>query len=164
MSSDTPTTEVPTVQQQAAASSPDAVIQEIDKRVASLESELLAAREKIKESETRRQLQRLLLEAQTIDVDAATLLAEAALRQGAATLEKLGERAIGKVVDDIRRQKPLLFRSVPKPAASAMGVGVEPTDTPIAGAAEEAARTGHRVDLLRYLRLRRARQQGAASS
>lgn len=166
MSTDNPTTDTqdtPPAPQPPAPSVTDTTIQDIDTRVASLEGELRAAREKIKESETRRQIQRLLMEAQTIDVDSATLLAEAALKEGAATLDKLGDRAIAKVIDDIRRRKPLLFRSTPKPRASAMSTRIEQTDTPIASAAEEAARSGHRTDLLRYLRLRRTRLQEAAS-
>lgn len=149
----------------SAPPSPDptgSVVDAIDSRVAALEGELHAAREKIRESEARRHIQRLLMEAQTIDVDACTLLAEAALKQGASALEKLGDRAIARVVDDLRRQKPALFRSAPRARASAMGGVFERPESPIAGAAEEAARTGSRTDLLRYLRLRRARRQEAS--
>lgn len=141
----------------------DVASQDAAARVALLEGELRAARNQIKESETRRQIQRLLMEAETIDVDSATLLAETALKEGGAKFDKLGDRAIGRVIDEIRRQKPLLFRSTSKPRASAMSARIEQPGTPMVTAAEEAARSGHRTDLLRYLRLRWVRLQESAT-
>ncbi|MBC7773544.1 MAG: hypothetical protein H7210_13695 [Pyrinomonadaceae bacterium] len=167
MSSEVPTTEnQDTMVTQAVAPAPvivDTTVQNMELRVASLEEELRAAQVKIKESELRRQIQRLLLEAQTIDIDATTLLVEAALKAGGARVDTLGARAAAKVVDDIRRQKPLLFRGGLRPGASVMGARIEQSGTPIASAAEEAARSGHRADLLRYLRLRRSGYQNTAS-
>lgn len=118
-----------------------------------LQAELRKARTALAQSETRRHAQRLLLEARTIDLDAATLLVEAAL--GPATHNDAESApdatVIAKAVEDLRRKKPILFRAS---SGSAMSPHVQKSG--IAGdLLHHAAATGDRNALLRYLRARR---------
>ncbi len=101
--------------------------------------------------ERRQQADALLLDADAIDLEAARLLTE----QAVLTMD---EPDIKMAVDDLRRHKPYLFRHRHDPDHSAMAPAIQSTGhDPAEQAAQNAARTGDRRDLLRYLRLRRAR-------
>jgi len=130
---------------------------ELRTRLAEMEKELSFAKERLVEADTRRTLQRHLIGAHAIDVDAAMLLAENLLKEGARSPEEVGERGLLKVVEDLRRKKPALFRSPVRSGSSSMAPGLQQPLTPISSAAEDAMRTGRRSDVLRYLRLRRGR-------
>lgn len=101
--------------------------------------------------ERRQQADALLVDAETIDMEAARLLTEQAVLM-------MDEPDIKLAVDDLRRHKPYLFRRRHDPDLSAMAPTIQPTGhDPAEQAAQNAARTGDRRDLLSYLRLRRTR-------
>ena len=113
-----------------------------------LERELAEARATIAALERRQRIDDLLRDADTIDLDAARLLTELAVTQ-------MDEPDVAAAVADLRRHKPYLFR--PTPPTGGMparhdDAAVDHTDE----AAREAATSGDRRDLLRYLRLKRS--------
>ncbi len=122
-----------------------------DERVRELEARLASRNEDVARLERRAQLDELLREAHVIDLDAARLLTE----MTAAALDDADDLAAA--VTELRTSKPWLFAPPAPPvrSASAPRVMRRPVD-PIEDAATDAARTGARRDLLRYLRLRRS--------
>lgn len=111
-----------------------------------LDTNLKASEETITALERRQRIDALLAEADAVDLDAARLLTEAAVTQ-------MDDADVATAVEDLRRHKPYLFRQTRRSAA-AMGPS-DPEDPAVDDAAQCAATTGHRRDLLRYLRLRR---------
>jgi len=113
---------------------------------------LLAAREsEIARLNRRIDIDNALREARAIDVEVASILLERAVESTP------GGAGIVKAVDELRRRKPFLFeppRARPI-AQSPRSPQAPPRD--LERAAADAASTGHRTDLLRYLRLRRKR-------
>lgn len=115
-------------------------------QLAAARADLAAAREALGASERRRQIERALSEADTLDVEAAALLTEAAVAS-------MSEPDVPAAVADLQRTRPHLFRQ----RTSLGGAMSEHIDPP--GAIDQAARaagTGDKRALLRYLRLRRA--------
>jgi len=126
-------------------------LQEMHRRVAALENSLHESRESIDQLERRRRIDALLVEADAIDLDAARLLTEAAVQQ-------MDEPDVSLAVDDLRRHKPFLFHHDALDGLSAMGPRHDHEGhDPAQSAAANAASTGDRRDLLRYLRLKRGR-------
>jgi hypothetical protein len=119
-------------------------------RIDELEQQIAEKDQLIRDLEQREQIGNLLREADAIDVDAARLLTEA-------TLAAMDQPDIERAVADLRRTKPYLFRVRSRPVAgqSPRGVAAPSCEDRAAQAASEAAVTGHRRDLLRYLRMRR---------
>jgi len=115
----------------------------------------LAERERtIAALERRQRIDELLLDARAIDLDSARLLTETAMADAA---EPDPEAAVA----ELRRRKPFLFRAG-RSASGALSPhtaldGQQSAAVSAERAAVEAHATGHRRDLLRYLRLRRAR-------
>ena len=71
----------------------------------------------------------------------------------------MDEPDVRLAVEDLRRHKPYLFRHASPDEAGAMSPRRElDGHDPAEHAAEEAARTGDRRDLLRYLRMKRKEQ------
>lgn len=107
------------------------------------------AEQMIDAMERRQRIDALLAEADAVDIDAARLLTEAAVRS-------MDEPDVAEAVNDLRRHKPFLFHP---DSTSANGLALAPQiegqDDPLAQAAERAQHSGDRRDLLRYLRLRR---------
>ena len=100
--------------------------------------------------ERQQKIDRLLAESEAIDLEAARLLTEAAV-------EEMEEPDVEAVVEDLRRHKPYLFRQR-GPVRLAMGARTRAGSQERAeDAAREASMSGNRRDLLRYLRLRRAK-------
>lgn len=112
-----------------------------------LQAELTESREALVQAEQRRRIDQLLTEAEAIDLPAARLLTEAAI-------EQMSDGDVAEAVSDLRRHKPYLFRH-----RGARGGSLSPRPRHGHGqvdeAAAEAASSGDRRDLLRYLRLRR---------
>ena len=107
------------------------------------------AKQTITGLERRQQADALLMDAEAIDLEAARLLTEQAVLM-------MDDPDIKMAVDDLRRHKPYLFRRRLDPDHSAMAPAIHSTGhDPAEQAAQNAARTGDRRDLLRYLRLRR---------
>jgi TolA-binding protein len=112
-----------------------------------LQAELAESREALVQAEKRRRIDQLLTEAEAIDLPAARLLTEAAV-------EQMSDGDVADAVSDLRRHKPYLFRQ-----RGTSGGSLSPRPRHAHGqvdeAAAEAANSGDRRDLLRYLRLRR---------
>ena len=126
-------------------------LQEMHRRVAALEESLHQSQATADRLERRRAIDAMLLDADAIDLDAARLLTEAAV-------EQMDEPDVKLAVDDLRRHKPFLFHRDPLAGLSAMGPRHDHAmHDPAQSAAAEAASTGDRRDLLRYLRLKRSR-------
>lgn len=103
------------------------------------------------------QIDQALREAGAIDQDAAQALIDSALKQ-------VPQPDVAQAVKDLCRSKPYLFRQRMrrgKPASGVMSARASAADSPRATdldrAADAALQTGKRIDVLRYLRLRRAK-------
>jgi signal recognition particle GTPase len=110
--------------------------------------ELEQSRSLIDKLERRQQIDEVLSESDAVDLEVTRLLTEAAV-------EMMEDPDIREVVEDLRRHKPYLFR---KQSVKATVMGAHPRGpgrSEVNQAAEQAAATGNRRDLLRYLRLRR---------
>lgn len=132
--------------------------QTAEQQLEALKEELRVVNAKLEESgqtisdlERRQRVDALLSEADAIDLEAARLLTEQAVL-------RMDEPDVELAVKDLRRHKPYLFRRRSDTLDSAMAPSLSPNGhDPAEQAAEDAARSGDRRDLLRYLRLRRAR-------
>ncbi|MEX2672509.1 MAG: hypothetical protein WD294_10405 [Phycisphaeraceae bacterium] len=136
--------------------------QAAEQKLEALQAELAATRESLSESEQaladaerRQRIDQLLSESEAIDVEAARLLTEVAVTQ-------MEEPDVAAAVEELRSRKPYLFRQHgggtgaggSMSARRRGGAGSQLTE-----AAEAAATTGQRQDLLRYLRMRRGVRQ-----
>lgn len=136
---------------QAAEQALDETKRELDSSRARL-SEL---EETITALERRARVDQLLAEAEAIDLESARLLTEIAISE-------MEEPDAEAAVEELKRRKPALFRTKlrttsaqsPLPVA---GAEAGARTAAVAAAAEAAQTTGHRTDLLRYLRLKRRR-------
>jgi hypothetical protein len=111
-------------------------------------AELEGVRGTVQKLERRQKIDEMLTESEAVDVEVARLLTEAAV-------ELMEQPDIRLAVEDLRRQKPYLFRRRAGGATAmpAHGRGEDRGDA--SRAAERAVVSGDRRDLLRYLRLRR---------
>lgn len=116
-------------------------------RLREAESALAQSREALDAAERRHQIDLLLIEQETVDLESSRLLTELALTQ-------MPERDVAMAVGDLRRRKPFLFRSRRHTGAGA-AMSAASARSPSEQAATEAARSGDRGALLRYLRARR---------
>lgn len=107
---------------------------------------LAEAQKALGASEQRRQIERQLESAGAIDLETGTLLVEQAM--GA-----MKEPSVAGALAQVRRNKPWLFR--PRAEASA-ALGAPAASGEADRSAAEAAATGDRRALLRYLRARRS--------
>lgn len=126
-------------------------LNELNSRFEQLQSELGEARQTVEQLERRQQIDALLAEADAVDIEAARLLTERAV-------EQMSEPDVQLAVADLRRTKPYLFRQGRAEGGGAMTArfGSVAGDPPEAEeAAQRAAISGDRRDLLDYLRLRR---------
>ncbi len=110
-------------------------------------AELTQLRDTVSVMERRQKIDALLTDADAVDFEVARLLTEAAV-------EAMDEPDVHLAIDELRRSKPYLFRS-PRGVAGAMGVRRYDPHEQAEQAADAAARSGDRRDLLHYLRLRR---------
>ncbi|MEO0513647.1 MAG: hypothetical protein AAF108_12275 [Planctomycetota bacterium] len=120
---------------------------ELRDRFTRLQSQLDDSRQTITSLERRQKIDALLTDSNAIDLEAARLLTEISVSQ-------MDEPDVASAVNELRRQKPYLFRRPRGTIDSAMAPHVDPP-APERLAAERAAVTGDRRDLLDYLRLRR---------
>ncbi|MDX2116298.1 MAG: hypothetical protein SFZ24_11865 [Planctomycetota bacterium] len=118
-------------------------------RVAELERTLAETREALDSAERRHRIDLALIEAQTVDLESARLLTEM-------TVSAMPEPDVERAVAELRARKPFLFRQSRRhPGAAVVASAREPGPDAVERAADEAARTGDRGALLRYLRARR---------
>jgi hypothetical protein len=127
-----------------------------------LRAELAQRDRALAQLRTRHALELRLRDAGTVDIDAALALAERALTDKPEPAEADAQSA----VTELQRMRPWLFRT--QAAGSPVGTGVQSAAADDArsqrarrlkDAAEDASVSGSRMDLLRYLRLRRKRQR-----
>jgi len=117
----------------------------------SLQSQLDQARQTIDHLERRQKMDALLAEAEPIDTEAARLLTEQ-------TVQQMDEPDVQSAVEELRQRRPYLFRESSQATGSTMAARADDDAMPASEqAAEQAAMSGDRRDLLRYLRLRRGR-------
>lgn len=120
---------------------------ELRDRFTQLQTQLDDSQQTISSLERRQKIDALLTESDAIDLDAARLLTEI-------SVSHMDEPDVASAVEELRRQKPYLFRKRTGTIDSVMSAHVE-SASPEQVAAERAASTGDRRDLLDYLRLRR---------
>ncbi len=114
-----------------------------------MQSQLSASKQTIDQLERRQRIEAELAEEEALDVEAARLLTEVAVQQ-------MREPDVKLAVADLKRHKPWLFGQKRGATAGAMPARKMSAQVPEAlVAAEKAASTGDRRDLLRYLKLRR---------
>ncbi len=121
---------------------------ELRDRFTQLQAQLDSSQDTITSLERRQKIDALLTNSDAIDLEAARLLTEISVSQ-------MDEPDVSAAVSDLRRQKPYLFRHRPRVNDSAMAPRVDLPAAQASAAAERAAATGDRRDLLDYLRLRR---------
>jgi hypothetical protein len=135
------------------AQSAEQSLEDVQRELQAKSQRVMELEETIAELERRSAIDQLLIEAEAIDLEAARLLTESAVRQ-------MDESDVAEAVAELKRAKPFLFRQR-KPSASNMSAridganGAHAASDAIEHAAAEAHATGDRTDLLRYLRLRR---------
>lgn len=118
-------------------------------RALAAESKLDELTTTLAQSERRRQIDVELAHAQTIDIEAARLLTEAALAQSKSP-------DIPKAIADLKKHKPFLFRPARPPASSMSAAGKPTSQVELTQIADHARATGDKRALLQYLRARRA--------
>ena len=138
------------------SNSPETQLAELEAKFHETQSALAETRKQLEAAERRQKIDQALLEADTVDLETARLLTEVAVGL-------MSDGDVQQAVDELRRRKPYLFRHRWAGRAisggGAIGGGAMAARSrpgaPAEEAAETAAQTGNRRDLLRYLRTRR---------
>ena len=128
---------------------PETQLVELQAKFDETSAALVETRKQLEAIERRQKIDQALIEADAVDLESARLLTEVAVGL-------MDEADVQSAVDELRRRKPFLFRRR-EPAGGAMSPRPR-HGAPAAQAAEQAAATGNRRDLLRYLRTRRSRR------
>ena len=138
--------------------SPEDRVGALESRVSELVGTLALTREALDAAERRHQIDLALVEADAVDLETARLLTEVAVSQ-------MDDRDVAQAVRELRQRKPFLFKGGTKPDSrpparitrhiGAMGAHAGAAVSPLRAFANEAATTGDRGALLRYLRARR---------
>ena len=133
------------------AQAAEATLEEVKAQLAHNEEQIRRSDAMIAALERRVAIDEALVESDAVDLDAARLLVEQSIAGGEA-------KDIDGAVAELQRRKPLMFRRR-KFAATALAAretnGHTPHREQLVRAAAEASSSGHRMDVLRYLRLRR---------
>jgi hypothetical protein len=128
----------------------EAELERLRTRIAELEAQLKEKDEAIDAIETRRRIDTAVSAAGAVDIEAAALLT-------AVAIEGVEDADIEGAVAELRSEKPFLFASSGGVRGAAAGSSMAPAAARegVTHAAAEAAATGDRAALLRYLRMRR---------
>lgn len=129
-------------------------LHETQQRLQTLQSQLAEAQASASRLERRQRIDALLIDAGAIDLDAARTLAEHALGQSSGGDGGDNAPDPAAVIAEMQRRRPYLFRRATHAGNGLMSPRLEDA-SPLEAAAERAAETGDRRDLLAYLRLRR---------
>jgi hypothetical protein len=123
---------------------------ELEKQLGEAKASLEESQAALDSSERKRQIERELAESDAIDLEAASLLTEAAV-------EQMSKPDVAMAVADLRRRKPWLFRSGRQGGSGSMASAPDPAteQARLNDGLLKAARGGDRRALLRYLRSRR---------
>lgn len=126
-------------------------LESMQQKLQSLQSKLDEAEQTIHHLERRQKIDETLAASDPIDTEAVRLLTEQ-------TIQQMDEPDVQAAVEELRQRRPYLFHQQSGASGSAMAARVadQPAHEP-EQAAEHAAMSGDRRDLLRYLRLRRNR-------
>jgi len=116
-------------------------------RVVELECELTTARETLVARDAQQELEVAIAAAGAIDPETVRLLVERAA-------EKTPDVGVGELVSELKDRKPLLFREAGVPG-SPMAARATSRSSKDLAMARDAAASGDRASLLRYLRVRR---------
>ncbi|MEC9372665.1 MAG: hypothetical protein VYC34_02435 [Planctomycetota bacterium] len=119
-------------------------------KISELEEALSTAQSALERSERSRSLEVALLQAETIDLETARLVSES-------VLEQMKEGDAAAAVAEVKRRKPHLFRQKAPSPSAAMSPAAEGEGGALRAAAEQAAASGDRTSVLRYLRLKRTK-------
>lgn len=132
-------------------------LSELQGKLKNVENELNKTQQTIAHLERRQKIDALLADADTMDFEVARLLTEAAV-------ESMDEPDVALAIADLRRGKPYLFRQRAAASAAAMSARTRGNASPSTiEAAQVAAASGDRRDLLQYLRLRRSGSHAATA-
>lgn len=135
-------------------------IEELRRRLDDAQRALAERDDAIDQLERRHRLERLLIDAEAVDIEAATLLAQIAMNDA---IDPDGNPpSEADIVDQMKVNRPFLFgpreASNHPPLPNGATLAQEHAEiSALERAAEEAASTGDRNALLRYLRIRRGR-------
>ncbi len=130
-------------------------LETLKQELAAREQELAMQSQRLADLERQRAIDDALLAANAVDLEAARILAERLLAE-------MEQPHVETAVSDLQRRKPYLFqRSLVQRGIGAMAPRHDAEqaashERTLTQAASEAASTGKRADLLRYLRLRRS--------
>lgn len=118
----------------------------LESQVKEFEESLTSIRAQLQDEQRARAIDAELHKAEPIDADTVRMLIEVSITDKA-------NADVAKVVTDLKKRKPFLFREVPR--RGAYGTFAEAGIDESRSLAEEARLTGDRNALLRYLRARR---------
>lgn len=133
------------------AQAAEKIVDELQQQLSSSVSRVAELEQVVSDLERASRVDQLLIEADAVDLESARLLT-------AMAIEQMDEPDVAEAVAELKRRKPFLFRAVSR-SSGVMGARADDVGGVVDAAdraASEAASTGHRSDLLRYLRLRRA--------
>ena len=134
------------------AQAAEAMLEEAKSQLARNEEQIRESEALIASLEQRMVIDELLVENESVDLEAARLLVERALAEGNA-------EDADSAVAELKRRKPMLFHRPRKSEAITQAVrdanGHAPHHEQLIRAGSLATESGHRHDVLRYLRLRR---------
>lgn len=137
------------IRQRKRAQAAEQQVGELQNKLKDAQDELGKTQRTIAQLERRQKIDALLADADAVDFEVARLLTEAAV-------EVMEEPDVATAIEELRRGKPYLFRHRAAPSAGAMPARARGHDSSTTmEAAQVAAASGDRRDLLRYLRLRR---------
>ena len=136
------------------AQAAEATLEEVKAQLAQNEEQIRRSEALIESLERRVAIDEALVESDAVDLEATRLLVEQSLADGEA-------EDVESAIAELQRRKPVLFRSRPRngeaiaqAARDANGQSLHRHQ--LVRAASDASVTGHRHDVLRYLRLRRS--------
>jgi len=121
---------------------------ELGARLGEVSAALSQAQRALASEQLRRQIEVELVQAETVDIETARLLTEAAVSQ-------VQTPDVAGAVAQLRAKKPFLFRAKKAPASATGGAARAPSPTELVEVAAQARQSGDRRSLLRYLRARR---------
>ncbi len=133
------------------AQAAEKILQDMKQELSSKDALLKEHEKTIEAMERSHRIDELLLEADTIDLEAARLLTEL-------SVSEMEDDDVELAVEDLRRSKPYLFHRRSRHAgvlSPHSGSNGSSQSDSLNHAIAEAGATGSRADLLRYLRLKR---------
>jgi len=141
--------------------------QSAEKRTEVLSEQLAAANQKVSELseqlnslQTEQKLTRRLTAAGAVDLETAVLIAKARLQSDAESAKPTADKAdVDDIINQLKKEKQYLFDGAGETVTPVKTAGAKErmshSQAALEGAAKKAVRSGNRVDLQEYLKLRR---------